>query len=355
MKDIYCNDSIRMANHFIAAVQRLKKEDGACLVFLHRSVDGDCVGSACGTCAVLRNLRVTAYVAMPEVIPENMSFLGVDDLLFYPFDSGALAAEFAKNGTIDGRRIIQAVAVDCSDAGRMGICGDIYASCRERLVIDHHASIQTRADNMWIDPEASSACELCYYNAISIAARCGKPRNEVIGPLAAQCFMAGIVTDTGRFTYKNTHPETLTAAGELMELGAGISEVCFNLFDRKKKSKFMLSAIARSRVQFYAGGKLAVTVVPHELFEQCGAGDDGVDDVVSAMRDIDGVELAIVLRELGDGEIRANIRSCDVFNSAAFAENFGGGGHVRAAGFTLHNVDLNVLAEEVIGKATELL
>ena len=167
--------------------------------------------------------------------------------------------------------------------------------------------------------------------------------------------MAGIVTDTGRFTYKNTHPETLTAAGELMELGAGISEVCFNLFDRKKKSKFMLSAIARSRVQFYAGGKLAVTVVPHELFEQCGAGDDGVDDVVSAMRDIDGVELAIVLRELGDGEIRANIRSCDVFNSAAFAENFGGGGHVRAAGFTLHNVDLNVLAEEVIGKATELL
>ena len=55
------------------------------------------------------------------------------------------------------------------------------------------------------------------------------------------------------------------------------------------------------------------------------------------------------------GEIRANIRSCDVFNSAAFAENFGGGGHVRAAGFTLHNVDLNVLAEEVIGKATELL
>ena len=196
-------------------------------------------------------------------------------------------------------------------------------------------------------PEASSACELCFYVSCKIAEIMGKERSEVIAPLAARCLMAGMVTDTGRFTYKNTHSETLTSAGELMELGADVSSVCYNLFDRKKKAKFMLSAEARSRVEFYADGRFAFVTVPYELFVKHGAGPDGVDDVVSSMRDIDGVEVAIVLRELESGEIRANIRSQDYFDSAAFAEVYGGGGHVRASGFTVRGRDLNELAEDV--------
>ena len=208
---------------------------------------------------------------------------------------------------------------------------------------------------MWIDPDASSACELVYYVVCSTAKLLGKPVSVLADNLAASCLMAGIVTDTGRFTYKNTHPETLIAAGELMSLGGDISSVCYNLFDLKKLSKFRLSAAARSNAEFLAGGKFVISVVPYSMFKEFGAGSDGVDDVVSALRDVDGVEVAIVLRELENGEIRANIRSNDSFNSAEFAEIYGGGGHLRAAGFTVRDRKIDSLSEEVRERVLSLL
>ena len=81
MTDKYLADSERIAKHLIDMADTLKKEDGVCLIFLHKSVDGDCVGSACGLCVALRRIGVEAYVAMPEELPENMGFLGIDHLL----------------------------------------------------------------------------------------------------------------------------------------------------------------------------------------------------------------------------------------------------------------------------------
>ena len=102
-------------------------------------------------------------------------------------------------------------------------------------------------------------------------------------------------------------------------------------------------------------GKFALTVVPYEQFVEYGAGPDGVDDVVSALRDIDGVELAIVLRELENGDVRGNIRSQDYFDCSKLAESLGGGGHLRAAGFTVSGRDINEFADEIIKKVREAL
>ena len=355
MKESYTEGATRTARNLIEAVSDVNAKGGAILVFLHKSVDGDCIGSACGICQVLRSLGAESYVMMPEELPEKMSFLNVGDLLFHPLADTPEAKEFASGRTINGKPFSFAVAVDCAEGDRMGGCGEIFDSCKDHIIIDHHCSVLTRADNMWIVPEASSACELCFYVSCKIAELLGKERGEVIDTLSARCFMAGIVTDTGRFTYKNTHSETLIAAGDLMELGADVSSVCYNLFDRKEKGKFMLSAEARSKVEFYADGKFAFVAVPHDLFVKHSADSDGVDDVVSSMRDIDGVEVAIVLRELESGEIRANIRSQNDFDSAAFAENYGGGGHMRAAGFTVKGADIMSLAEDVKAKVLEIL
>ena len=355
MIDKYQADSERIARQLIDMAGYLKKEDGVCLIFLHRSVDGDCIGSACGLCESLRRIGVEAYVAMPEELPENMSFLGISGLLFDVTADTDAARSFRDEGLVFGKKFTRAVAVDCSDADRMGACGEYFAKCPDQIIIDHHASVSARADNMWIDPDASSACELVYYVVCSTAKLLGKPVSDLADNLAASCLMAGIVTDTGRFTYKNTHPETLIAAGELMSLGGDISSVCYNLFDLKKLSKFRLSAAARSNAEFLAGGKFVISVVPYSMFKEFGAGSDGVDDVVSALRDVDGVEVAIVLRELENGEIRANIRSNDSFNSAEFAEIYGGGGHLRAAGFTVRDRKIDSLSEEVRERVLSLI
>ncbi len=355
MRERYKEGSARSAKNILSVIDKVKNSGEVILVFLHRSVDGDCVGSASGICSMARCLGAEAYVAIPESLPDNMGFLGIGDLFFRPDGDSALAEEFRQSNTIGGRKIGAAIATDCSEASRMGLCGEIFDSVEDKIVIDHHASVTTRSDNLWIDPDASSASEMVFYVAEQMSDMTGMKMEDILMPNAAKAVLAGIVTDTGRFTFKNTRPETLESAGRLIELGGDISEVCYNLFDRKTKQKFLLSAKARSEVQFFCDGKFALTVVPYSQFVEYNAGPDGVDDVVSAMRDIDGVELAIVLRQLESGEIRGNIRSQDYFDSSRFAEGFGGGGHVRAAGFTVKDGDINAIAGEVIKRVQEIL
>ena len=159
MTDKYLADSERIAKHLIDMADTLKKEDGVCLIFLHKSVDGDCVGSACGLCVALRRIGVEAYVAMPEELPENMGFLGIDHLLFdVTADTDAIKA-FKENGTVFDKKFSWAVAVDISESERMGACGEYFDKCPNKIIIDHHASVSTRADNMWIDGFYSSEAE----------------------------------------------------------------------------------------------------------------------------------------------------------------------------------------------------
>ena len=355
MRERYKEGSARSAKNILSVIEKAKQNDEVILVFLHRSVDGDCVGSASGICSMIRSFGVSAYVAIPEALPENMKFLGIEDLFFRPDGNTHLAEEFTTSGTLAGKKIGAVIATDISESSRMGICGEIFDSVEPKIVIDHHASVTLRSDNLWIDPDASSASEMVFYVAEQISAITGKEMKDIITSNAAKAVLAGIVTDTGRFTFKNTRPETLETAGLLIELGGDISEVCYNLFDRKTKQKFRLSAKARSEVQFYYDDKFAMTVVPYSQFVEYNAGPDGVDDVVSAMRDIDGVELAIVLRELESGEIRGNIRSQDYFDCSKVAEIYGGGGHLRAAGFTAKNIEIYKLAEEIVSKVQDAL
>jgi len=355
MRERYREGSARSARNILSVIEKTKRNGELVLVFLHRSVDGDCVGAASGVVSMIRASGVDAYVAIPEELPENMSFLGIDEYLFRPDGGSKEAEEFKACGTIRGKRAGAAVAVDISEGSRMGVSGAIFDSIEHKLVIDHHASVTVRSDLMWIDPDASSACEMVYYVAEQMAVLTGKETGDLLTPNAAKAVLAGIVTDTGRFTFKNTHAETLETAGRLIELGGDISEVCYNLFDRKTKEKFMLSAKARSEVQFFCDGRFALTVVPYSQFVEFNAGPDGVDDVVSSMRDIDGVELAIVLRQLENGEVRGNVRSQDYFDSSKLAEAFGGGGHIRAAGFTVRDMDIDKVAEAIIEKVRESL
>ena len=348
MRERYKEGSARSARNILSVIEQVKARDEIILVFVHRSVDGDCIGSSSGIVSIVRSLGVEAYIAIPEELPENMSFLGIGDMLLRPDGDSDKARELRENGTVGGRKVGAVIATDISESSRMGVSGEIFDSVETKIIIDHHASVSTRSDNMWIDPDASSACEMVYYVAEQTAALTGKKIKDILLPNAARAVLAGIVTDTGRFTFKNTRPETLESAGALIDLGGDISDVCYNLFDRKTKQKFLLSAKARSEVKFYCDGKFAITVVPYEQFVLFGAGPDGVDDVVSAMRDIDGVELAMVLRQLESGEIRGNVRSQEYFDCCKFAEGFGGGGHMRAAGFTVRDSDINAVAEEIV-------
>ncbi|MBO4243333.1 MAG: bifunctional oligoribonuclease/PAP phosphatase NrnA [Clostridiales bacterium] len=348
MNEIYEEGAYRTAGNILDLASSMKENDGSVLVFIHKSVDGDCVGSGCAVAQILRRLGVTAYMAMPEPLPFSMGFLDVEDMLFYPEGD-------EKEVFPGGKKYSAAISVDCTEGSRMGCCGALYEMFPDSITIDHHEITELATDLKWIMPKSASACEMVYHMGLAVAEMLKVPVDQIIDTKAARCIMAGVVTDTGRFTYSNTRPETLAVAGELMKLGGDISEVCYNLFDRKKIPEFYLSNAACVGAELHFGGKMAMSVVTRDMFLKYDAGDDDIADVVSRLRDINGVELAVVLRETEDGKIRGNLRSKSSFDCSAFAGEFNGGGHKRASGFTIENGNINDIAKQILDRAETML
>lgn len=320
-------------------------------IFVHASVDGDCIGSAASIAILLRHCGINAVIAMPELLPDNMDFLGLEEIVEY--DTEKLISMANDN------KIPLGIAVDCSASSRMGKMGEVYDVISDKLIVDHHKSSVLEGDGIWVEPEASSACEMVYLMLREYAYEFALPIESVITPDIAQCLLAGIVTDTGRFSYTNTKPSTLTASGELMNLGGAITPVCYNLFDRQTAGVTKLVGYALSKADLYVDGKLAITTVYNSDLIKYNADENSIGSIVSTLRDIDTVEVAFVLRELADGKVRVNIRSKSDFDCCEFAGNYGGGGHVRASGITFAKDnevgDIDAIAKEIIEKASKLL
>lgn len=320
---------------------KLEKFGDDVLIFVHKSVDGDCIGASCGLREVLKNLGYEAKVALAEDLPTYLDYLGIEEEI---------------ERVEEGRRIPSlAIVTDCAEGSRMGDAGDLFDKCDEKIIIDHHASVTMEGDNVWIVPEASSASELVFYLAKELCAIKYADEKEIISSKAANLFLTGIITDTGRYSYTNTNPETLEASAELMRLGGKISPVMYNCYDRKKRVELLISSIACADARFDLDGKIATAVVTDEMFEKYNAGRDDISEVVSRLRDVEGVVVAFVLREAEDGKIRVNIRSNAPFDSAAFASKYNGGGHIRAAGCTVEGRDIFELRDEIVNKAIEII
>lgn len=332
-----------LASTLIKKVEAVKAVSGKCRIFVHGNMDGDCIGSGSGMCCLIRMLGLEdTYVVIDEDLPDDMDYMGVQQLLVR--DEGI---------TLSSDDL--AVAVDCSEGSRMAGVGDIFDAAPNKIIVDHHKSVLLQGEGIWVEPDASSASELCWYVYCAASKSASYREDTELVSVMAMAFLTGIVTDTGRFTYKNTCPETLKAAGNLMALGGDISLICYNQFDRKKKESFLVSAAAQSMAKFYCDGKLAVCVVTGDVFEKFNAPRDGIAEVVSKLRDVEGVEAAFVLRQLENGGIRVNIRSRDYFDCSVYAASFGGGGHMRASGFTVTDMEIHALADRIVEQVTELL
>lgn len=293
-------------------------------VFPHLRLDGDCIGSATALVVALRKLGISAFVFMDEPIPDRLSFMAIPDDLIMICSSELIRQMSPFSGG--------AVAVDCSEAGRMGNSGALFDAAKRTAVIDHHISSKGGSDTHYIVPASASTSEL----VLQLIRRLEElSEKKLMDPFVANCLMVGIQSDTGRFSFQNTTADTLRAAAELLENGANVFINAYHLFDATSVERMKLFAKAMTGAKMFFGGKLAMTVITQEMMRDTNTTDNATEGLVSSLRDIEGVIVSFVVREAEDGEIRVNIRSREPFDSAAFAETFGGGGHHRAAGFTV--------------------
>ncbi len=275
------------------------------LIINHRRPDGDAVGSAAALCLGLRAMGKTAAVwKNPETTDR-----------YRPYVAG-LETEQVPEGAV-------LVSVDLATEGLLPQNGKAFAGKIE-LSIDHHMSNSGYAGKT----NMQSQCAACGELLLEILRELGPITVEM-----ANALYLAISTDTGCFQYSNVTGNTLRAAAELKDLGADTYSINKVMFGTKSIARLRLEAALTESAEFYAGGLVCVCCLSRALMDRLGADEDDADDIAGFPRDIQGVQIGVMIRELSEGGAKISLRTAgDAYNASDICAVLGGGGHRAAAG-----------------------
>ncbi len=311
------------------AVRFLRAHDDILLI-AHVSPDGDTLGSCFALYGALLELGKHAQVVCEDPVPAIYRFLPFSDQLITPDQAKPAEA---------------AVCIDCADLARTGRCETLFHTARTTLNIDHHGTNDRYAEENFVQ-KAGATGELIYNVIASLKITLNKN--------IASCLYAAITTDTGNFAYSNTTPDTLRIAAELLDTGIDLPFLNRCLFRTVPFHKLKLHSLAVSKTQLYEYGRIGLSFITQEEMRSCGATGEDSEGIIDAIRDIDTVEVAALLRESDDGLIRVSLRGKSSADVSKIAVLFGGGGHRLAAGCTM-KPPIDLAYEEILKRAKELL
>lgn len=295
----------------------------------HVRPDGDCVGSCMGLYQYVKNnfpnIQVDVFL---EEIPDSLKLFDITKEIKHSVQENEVYDLF--------------IVLDCGDVKRLGFSGCLFENAKETLCIDHHVSNQAFADNNYIVPDASSTSELAYRLM----------DKELINTEIAECLYLGIVHDTGVFQYSCTSPETMEVAADLMRRNIRASEIIDKTFYEKTYEQNQILGRALLESVVFMDGKCIVSWVTKKMMNFYGITPKDLDGIVSQLRVTKGVEVAMFLYETGVLEYKVSLRATNDVDVSIIAQKFGGGGHKKAAGVTMHGTVHDIINN--ISKEIEL-
>ena len=147
------------------------------------------------------------------------------------------------------------------------------------------------------------------------------------------CCYVGLMTDTGRFQFDNTTPQTFRDAAAMVEAGVDPAEASRLVYQERTASSLALQARMMSRITLANGDRVAYSWIGQADFDETGALPEEAEYLPDALRQIGGVDVVALLR-IAEGEVRGNLRAKTGADVGAVARTLGGGGHRPASGFT---------------------
>ncbi|WP_051585783.1 DHH family phosphoesterase [Caldanaerobius polysaccharolyticus] len=293
----------------MSEIVRILKSSKKVLIVTHISPDGDGIGSTLALLHGLNKLGIEGDIVIDDDVPGDFRFLPKSDKIL-------------KYSPEIENHYDAAVAIDCSDEGRMGRAEELYSKVPVKINVDHHISNTMYADYNVVDSNSGACAELVY----QLIKLLGVEFDNRI----ATCLYCSLATDTGRFMYGNTTSITHEVAADLLNNGADLRKISEEIFEKKTLSQVLLICEALKTLRVVEDGSIAYIVVTKAMLEKCGAKPSDTEGLVYYPRCIDGVEIGLLFKE-EDGRIKVSFRSkaLDVSKVAAV---FGGGGHVLASG-----------------------
>ncbi len=279
----------------------------------HQRPDGDAIGSSQGLAEILRlSFPDKAVIVADQDNSEYLAFLETEetdpDDVDYS-DALGIVTDTANMDRCANKRIKEA---------------------KELIKIDHHIDMAPYGDFSWVEDDRSSVCEM-------IASFMYTFRDVLTCNLkAATLLYMGMVTDSGRFKYKETKGDTLRLAGYLMDMGIDTETLHANL-ELETFEFFKFKAYVYDKMEISENG-VAYLYVDKAMQEQFHLSREQASNSVDFMNKIKGSLIWIAFIDNPDGSIRVRLRSRFITVNE-LANRYGGGGHANASGATVYNLD----------------
>lgn len=307
-----------------AAAEFLSAHDNY-TILCHASPDGDTTGCGYGLCKALRKIGKKANVCCADEFSPRFSFMW----------------ENTENENFAEETVI---SVDVADSRLLGANREKYEG-KVKLAIDHHVSHVDFAESLCLEPYAAA----CGQTIFKIIKAMEIPMDKDI----AACLYTAIATDSGCFKFSSVTSETHLIAAELLAYDFGFSELNYILFDLKTKERIALEEHVYKNMKIYLDGQCAVVVLPFSVIKDVDGEEVGA--VCAIPRQIEGVEVGVVLKEKKDGSWKASMRANSRADVQKICGVFGGGGHKKAAGCTFTDCTPEQAIERIIPVIREAL
>lgn len=289
----------------------ITKFTGRFVLSSHISPDGDNIGSLVGTYWLLKYLGKDVSLLLLDKTPDKYEFL-LEDVSIIDME------------TISSEDVW--IILDSSDEKRLGDGQTLLKKCKHTVNIDHHRSNTLYGDYNWVEVDAAATGELVF----CLAKGLGIPLDTKI----SNAIYVAISTDTGSFRYPNTTNITMHIISELHDVGISHQQIIQDVYQNRPLLFLELLSKLIQNLEIHEG-IIAYSVLTKKELDDLDARGEDTDGLVEELRDIAGIEISCFLKEVEVGIFKGSLRSKGTYDVIGVAESFGGGGHKKAAGFTI--------------------
>lgn len=312
-----------------AAVAALKAADSV-VIACHVNPDGDALGSLLAASLGLRQLGKKTYATWgtkPNISPTSYAFLPGADGIVQP-DEAPETETF--------------LALDCGAADRLGDIEKLARRASTLINVDHHPGNDNFGTLNIVVTTVSSTAELVTRLLQDIGVEIDRD--------IATCLYTGIVTDTGRFQYSNSTPDTLRLAADLLSLDVSAPDIAREVFESSPFGYLKLVGRVLDRAVLFEDARFVYSWIELQDLSDTDVVIEETDQLIDLIRSTRAADVAAMFKQQRDGRWRVSMRSKGP-SVGALARSRGGGGHELAAGFTTE--DRDAMAEELAAALTQ--
>ena len=293
----------------------------------HIRPDGDCVGSCMALYLYVKTyypeIQVDVYLDNPKPVFGHIDCM--DEI----------------KTELDGDKEYDLfVTCDVSARDRLALAGPYFDTAKKTACIDHHISNGGYADYNYILPNASSACEVLY-DLLDVS---------LFDKSIAEPMYTGIAHDSGVFRFQSTTSKTMNVAGKMLDFGINANKILEETYYKKTYAQSQVAGRLQLESVRFMDNRCIFAYATTKLMDFYGVTTKDLDSVVAQLRNIEGIEVAIFMYQIGEMKYKVSMRSQDLVDVSVIASYFGGGGHVRAAGFDtvgdVHDI-INNISEQI--------